>query len=326
MTILPTRAKLRGMDTIAGLGVPLLGTLAAIVLLGKGADFFVDGAAQIARKFNISELVIGLTLVGFGTSAPEFAVSIGAVLTGRPDISVGNIIGSNTFNLGFILGGCAAVFPIATSRELVYRDGAFLIVVTLLLGFFLQDLHLARWEGATMMVLLVVYLGVLFRSRGGDADDTDEHEYVKFWGLKSFGGLLMILGGAHLLVESSSEVARVFGMSEWAIGVTIVAAGTSAPEVVTCLAAALKGRHGISAGALIGSDLYNLLGVLGLASFIAPMTVGESAGSSVVLLVGMVILAVVFMRSGWRIGRREGLALVSINLVRWGMDIGLVTW
>jgi cation:H+ antiporter len=183
-----------------------------------------------------------------------------------------------------------------------------------------------------MMLLLFGYLGVLFRWGGKTCGENDEEDEASEQDapnngvVRSLLGLVMIVGGAHLLVECASDVARVFGMSEWAIGVTIVAAGTSAPELVTCLVAALKGKHGISAGALIGSDLYNLLGVLGLASFLAPMSVDESAKSSVFLLIAMVTLVVVFMRSGWRVGRREGIALVGINLVRWGMDIGVVSW
>ena len=161
------------------LGIQVLGMAVAVVLLGKGADLFVDGAAQIARKMNISELVIGLTLVGFGTSAPEFAVSIGAALTGRPDMSVGNIVGSNIFNLGFILGGCAAIAPISCSKQLVFRDGFFLIAVTSGLAFFISDLQLERWEGALMMALLVGYLALLFFKSGdapADHEDHAEHE------------------------------------------------------------------------------------------------------------------------------------------------------
>ena len=320
------------MDIAASLILQILGLLGSIVLLWKGADLFVDGAVQIARRFKISELAIGLTLVGFGTSAPEFAVSIGAALTGRPDISVGNIVGSNIFNLGFILGGCAAVFPMLTSRKLVYRDGLFLIVVTVGLAFFIGDLTLSRWEGALMILLLTGYLVALFRERSSFDDEAEEgdqqgHQAEGRWGiLLGFVGLLMVLGGAHLLVLCASHMARAAGMSEWVIGVTIIAAGTSAPELVTCLAAAFKGKHGMSVGALIGSDLYNLLGVLGVASLISPLQIDPAGRSSVYLLVAMVTLVVFFMRTGWKIRRWEGLTLVGINLVRWLMDMGAVSW
>ncbi len=306
--------------------IQLLGMALSVALLGKGADLFVDGASQIARKMNISELAIGLTLVGFGTSSPEFAVSIGAALTGRPDLSVGNIVGSNIFNLGFILGGCAIVAPIACSRQLVFRDGLFLIAVTSALGFFISDLELTRIEGGIMVALLVGYLGFLFFNNSGfESGEEVEEVNISPWTIPlGLVGLLMVLGGAHLLIECASEVARNFGMSEWAIGVTIVAAGTSAPELVTCLVAALKGKHGISAGTLIGSDLYNLLGVLGVASLITPMTVDPSGKTSVFLLVAMVVLVVCFMRSGWKISRAEGTFLVSLNLVRWLTDMGVL--
>ncbi len=317
------------MDIAASLTLQILGILVSIVLLWRGADLFVDGAVQIARRFKISEVAIGLTLVGFGTSAPEFAVSIGAALTGRPDISVGNIVGSNIFNLGFILGGCAAIFPMLTSRKLVYRDGLFLIGVTTGLAFFLGDLTLSRWEGALMLLLLGGYLVSLFRDRSSSDDEPEEetHGAEGRWGIPlGFVGLLMVLGGAHLLVLCASHVARAAGMTEWAIGVTIIAAGTSAPELVTCLAAAFKGKHGMSVGALIGSDLYNLLGVLGVASMINPLQIDPAGRSSVYLLVAMVTLVVVFMRTGWKIRRREGLTLVGINVMRWLTDMGALSW
>ena len=321
-----THLKFVSMVNSMEVGIQILGMAVAVVFLGKGADLFVDGAAQIARKMNISELVIGLTLVGFGTSAPEFAVSIGAALTGRPDMSVGNIVGSNIFNLGFILGGCAAIAPIACSKQLVFRDGFFLIAVTSLLAFFIGDLQLERWEGIVMMALLVCYLVLLF-FKGGDVEEhAQDHDISKWCVPLGFAGLLMVLGGAHLLVECASGIARAYGMSEWAIGVTIVAAGTSAPEMVTCLAAALKGKHGISAGTLIGSDLYNLLGVLGLAAFITPMSVSPTGKVSVFILVGMVLMVVAFMRTGWKISRAEGIFLVSLNLVRWLGDMGVINF
>ena len=186
---------------------------------------------------------------------------------------------------------------------------------------FIEDLTITRWEGITMMVLLVAYMGILFWQRVPmeEGDHTGQATWKDL--PLGLGGLGLILVGAHILVECATVLAKLGGMSDWAIGVTIVAAGTSAPELVTAMSAVLKGRHGISAGTLIGSDLYNLLGVLGLASFIHPLTVSESGQGSVMLLVGMVVVVVYIMRTGWSVSRREGMFLVVVNLIRWWFDM-----
>ncbi|MEZ4272800.1 MAG: calcium/sodium antiporter [Myxococcota bacterium] len=298
--------------------------LIAVVLLWKGADILVDAAANIARRWNVSELVIGLTLVALGTSAPEFAVSIGAALAGQSDISVGNIVGSNTFNLGFILGGCAAMRAIATHRTIVRRDGLFLLAITIVFTVLIRDLELSRQDGVIMCILLIAYSVVLFRYRQDTSEPTEEiHPAASLWVdlLKTAVSLVMVMGGAKLLVDGASSLAREFGMSEWAIGVTIVAAGTSAPELVTAFNATLKGKHGISAGGLIGSDIYNILGVLGVASLIKPLGISDDNLSSVYIMVLMVALVLLFMRTQWRISRWEGLVLIAINIVRWWWDV-----
>lgn len=295
--------------------------LIAIGLLWKGADYLVESASRIAASLGISELIIGLTVVAFGTSAPEFAVTITAALRHQSDISVGNIVGSNIFNLGFILGSVAMVKSIAASRKLVYRDGSFMIFVTLLLLFFFRDLHLQRYEGVTLVALLAVYLVYLFIRREPLESEDIDHEKAT---LKDYIilplSIAAVVSGGHFLVESASFLARSAGISEWVIGVTIVAAGTSAPEMATSLAAVVKGKHGLSAGNLIGSDLFNILGVLGLAGILNPMEINASAMSSLYMLVGMVALVFLFLRTGWRISRLEGGILVTIGLVRWFMD------
>jgi cation:H+ antiporter len=242
---------------------------------------------------------------------------------------VGNVVGSNIFNLGFILGGCALIRPILTSRPLVYRDASVLIAITVLLGFFISDLDITRVEGLIMLGGLAAYLTLLYWQRvplghdeGGGAEDDaeDDGSIPKDLGI-AVVALAMIIGGSEALVWGASGLARAFGMSEWTIGVTVVAAGTSAPEVVTSLTAVLKGKHGISAGGLIGSDVFNLLGVLGVASTIHPMVVAQSSRGSVFLLIGMVVLTTIFMRSGWQVSRREGFALVAIAALRWYADM-----
>jgi cation:H+ antiporter len=294
--------------------------VATILGLWWGAVWVVEAASRIAKRLGVSELIIGLTVVAMGTSAPEFAVTVGAALKGQGDISIGNVVGSNIFNLGFILGGVALVRAITTSRSLVYRDGAVMIGITFLLLFFLRDLTMDRWEGAILFTLLLVYIGYLIYSREPMEEDIPEGDFQWLDIPRLLAGLALIVTSGHFLVESASSLARAFGVSEWVIGVTIVAAGTSAPELVTSLIAVLRGRYGISAGNLIGSDIFNLLGVLGLAALLRPMSIDASAYSSMYLLSGMVIMVVIMMRTGWKISRWEGGLLVLINLVRWWMD------
>ncbi|RME28785.1 MAG: sodium:calcium antiporter [Deltaproteobacteria bacterium] len=296
---------------------------ASIVLLWKGSDWLVESAARIGRAVGMSDLTIGLTIVAFGTSAPEFAVTLSAAITGRSDISVGNVVGSNIFNLGFILGGCALFRALKTSRRIVLRDGGLLIVVSLLLLYMLRDSHLSRIEGGVLLFGLFAYLVVLFyqRKETGGADEDIPTGRATWRDAPLFlAGLAGVIGGGHLLVVSASDIARAMGISEWVIAVTIVAAGTSAPEFATSLTAAAKGRHGMSLGNLIGSDLFNLFGVLGVAGLVRDMNVAPDAFSSVAMLVGMCVIVVVFMRTGWRISRLEGALLVAIGVLRWILD------
>jgi cation:H+ antiporter len=229
-------------------------------------------------------------------------------------------VGSNIFNLGFILGGCAAIREIETTPSLVWRDGIFLLCVSSLLVLMLKDLTLSSKEGAILLTLLILYLAFLFQRKVPleeveTGDEATMRDVVYF-----LLGIAAVVGGGHLLVHSAVALATAFGISEWVIGVTIVAAGTSAPEFATSLVAALKGRYGISAGNLIGSDLYNLLGVLGLAGTLRPLTIDQAGLGSLYILVGMVLLVVVFMRTGFRVSRAEGLTLVVVSLIRWVHD------
>jgi cation:H+ antiporter len=296
--------------------------IASIVGLAYGATFIVDSAARMARHFGVSELIIGLTIVAVGTSAPEFAVTISAAVSGQADISVSNIVGSNIFNLGFILGGVVAVRAIATTPKIVYRDGGMLIVATLVLLFFMRDLQLQPWEGGVLLLLMFVYMLYLYTQRDVDLEELPDGDFrwrdVPLFVL----GLAMVVVGGEFLVDSATAVARLLGMSDWVIGVTIVAAGTSAPEMATSLVGVLRGHSDISIGNLIGSDLFNLMGVLGLAGVIqtSPMVIDSAGWSSLLLLSGMVIFVVILMRVGWKLNRWEGVMLILINLLRWIYD------
>jgi cation:H+ antiporter len=295
--------------------------LAAVAALWKGADNLVDSASRLACTIGCSDLVIGLTIVAFGTSAPEFAVTINAALNQLPDISVGNIVGSNIFNLGFILGSVAIVRSIKSTKMLIYRDGFFLIFVTLLLLFFFRDNHLSRYEGIILMSLLLSYLAFLFIKKEVHEEDEIIHEKSTWKDAIILPvSIATVIAGGYFLVDSASFLAIKAGISQWVIAVTIVAAGTSAPEMATSLAAVLKGKHGMSAGNLIGSDLFNIIGVLGLAGILHPMHINPSAYSSLLMLSGMCILVVVFLRTGWILSRKEGMILVAIGMARWVID------
>ena len=291
--------------------------LVCVGVIAKGATWLVDSASKIAKRLGISELVIGLTILALGTSAPEFAVSILAALKGVGNIAIGNIVGSNIFNLGFILGGTAIIHSLKTSRILIVRDGFFLLFGTFILLFFLWDLTLTKFEGGVLFSLLILYLGYLYVKR--EPLETKQVMDKMYWGdpLMLIGGLAMVLVGAHFMVESAINLARYMGVSEWVIGATVIAAGTSAPEFATSLAAALRSRYGMSVGNLIGSDIFNLFGVLGVAGILNNITVSLDARMHLVFLSLMVALVLVFMRTGWVVSRREGYILVMIGLVRW---------
>ncbi len=295
--------------------------LIALILLWKGADNLVESAAKIAYTLGISQLVIGLTVVAFGTSAPEFVVTLNAAIRGESNISVSNVIGSNIFNLGFILGGVAIIQTIKTTPKLVWRDGMVLLSTVIAILLFLWDLKLERWEALILFAGLIVYILFLYIKREPveelevELEKATWKEYVRL-----IISIVVVILGGHLLVEGAVGIAKIVGISDWVIGVTIVAAGTSAPEFATSLMATLRGHHGLSAGNLIGSDLFNLMGVLGLAGLIRPMTVSHHAHSSTLMLVGMIVFVLILMRTGWKISRWEGILLVVINLVRWILD------
>jgi len=295
--------------------------LICFVALWLGAQWLVDSSVRLAKRLGLSEIVIGLTVVALGTSAPEFAVTIGAALRGHESISIANVVGSNIFNIGFILGGCAVVGIINTKPTLVWRDGLLLLAVTFGLSLMLQDGRLARWEGILLAALLLGYLGYLFVQREPLDEEIPTGRATWRDGPMLLGGLVLIVGGGHFLVESSVKLAQAVGLSNWVIGMTVIAAGTSLPEFVVSLVAVLKKHHGISAGNLIGSNIFNTLGVLGTAGAIRPLTVDDSAMASLLMLIGITALVLLFMRTNWRLTRNEGAILILASAAAWGYNL-----
>jgi len=307
----------------------LLLIIASAGLLALAAKVVVDSAVALAKRMGISELVMGLTVVAAGTSAPEFGVTLVAAFRGQAEISVGNIVGSNIFNLGFILGGAALLGTIPIAREMVLRDAAVLVGSSLLLvalvGF---DLTVSHWDGWILFSLLIGYLSLIWyqrRDRIRPPFPREVRELQKTLPFREAGrlllGLVSVGMASHILVRSATVVAQAMGLSEWVIAVTIVAAGTSLPEVATTLAGVARRHYAVGFGNVIGSDIFNQLGVLGLAGILERMEVAPAARGSLLGLAGMTILALILMRSGWRLSRPEGLVLVAVAALRWVLDI-----
>ncbi len=296
--------------------------LVSCIALGCGANWLVDSAARLARKYGVSDLVIGLTIVAFGTSAPEFAVTVAGAIAGNDNVSVANVVGSNIFNIGLILGSCAILTPLCVSPLLVKRDGMVLAAITGLLCYMLYDLSLGRLEGIALFAILLGYLGYLIVKKDTSMVEEEEidHDPAKNsdWLLLAFA-LVTICAGGNALVFGATEVARYFGMSEWLIGMTVVAAGTSMPELVVSLTAVLKKNHGISVGNLVGSNLFNTLGVLGVAVAINPLTIDRVGMLTTMLLVPLTILVLLCMWTGKKVSRIEGAIIFAAGL-------GIMVW
>jgi cation:H+ antiporter len=328
----------------------------SIMLLWKGADWVVEGASAVASRVGLSELVIGMTIVALGTSAPEIVVSLVAAFRGQSDIAVANVVGSNICNTGLILGMCAAVYSVRTSPTIVRRDLPCLIGATLLLMLFLANGTLGWIEGLAMVTLLACYIAYVIRVDGSDGTAAALAESVPVhsgqapdsrkdgpWGalravlaghessspwmsyIQLALGLACVLIGARLLVGAATTIARDLGLSDWVIGVTVVAGGTSLPELATSFVAAKRGHAGMVIGNLVGSDLFNCLAVLGLAGMVSGLTVDTEAQTGLLMMLAMLSLLLVFMRSGWRLSHLEGVALVGLALARWGYDISTAT-
>lgn len=246
--------------------------LVGFLLLVKGADWFVEGAAGIARKLGISQLVIGLTIVAMGTSMPEAAVSITAALNRNAGITIGNIVGSNILNILIILGITAVITNVAIQKSTLFYEIPFMIGITILLMIFgITDSKVTLIEGVIFWILFIMFLGYLFvMSKKGIDQEEEEVKDIPAWKCILFmliGGI-MVVKGSDFAVSGASEMARFFGMSERFIGLTIVAFGTSLPELVTSVTAAKKGNAGIAIGNIVGSNIFNILFVIGATALI----------------------------------------------------------
>ncbi|MDZ3824309.1 MAG: calcium/sodium antiporter [Pseudoxanthomonas sp.] len=301
--------------------ISLLWFLLGLVLLVAGAELLVRGASRLALAAGVSPLVAGLTVVAFGTSSPELAVSIGAALGGQGDLSLGNVVGSNIFNVLFILGLSALVVPLVVARQLVRLDVPLMVALSVLVLVLAHDGRIGRLDGALLASLLAIYLVFLvgrsrreaqFDGTAAPAAGVDAGGRAAGWPWQLamvVAGLVLLVLGARWLVDAAVAFALLMGVSELVVGLTIVAAGTSLPELVTSVVAALRGERDIAVGNVVGSNLFNLAGVLGAAALVAPGGIAVSGPAIAFDLPVMVVVAFaclpVFLTGGV-ISRAEG--------------------
>lgn len=308
--------------------------IAGLVVLVASGEVMVRGAAGIALKANISPLVVGLTVVSIGTSAPELFASVTAALEGNPGLSIGNVVGSNIANLALVLGITAAIYPIPVSRGLLVFDGPIMVGVTVLLMIFMWNGELSRWEGIVLVVLMILFIGAqLVRSNQekrreraaraaaiADGTASESVEEFKGFGTKSYwylillvvGGCVGLYFGSDWFVAGASAIADDLGVSDHVIGVTVVAFGTSVPELAASVIAALRKQTDISIGNLIGSNIFNILSVLGITTVISEMKVDPAVlASDVWWMLGIALLIFPLIRMGYKVVRWEGFLLLT---------------
>lgn len=291
--------------------------LVGFVLLIKGADFFVDGASSIAGKLKVPSLIIGLTVVSMGTSMPELAVSVSASISGDNGISLGNVVGSNIFNLLMVVGIAAMIIPIQSDKEILKRDMPISILITAVLMAILMDGHLSRLDAAILLVLFAGYMYILIRSALKNRVE-GENPKIYSWTKSiviSIIGLAAIIGGGQLVVNSAKTIAASLGMDDTLIGLTVVAIGTSLPELVTSVVAARKGDSGIAMGNVIGSNIFNILFILGTAGVIKPMDADNAFFIDSGILIGVSAMMLLFAFTKRKTGRVEGAIAVGVYVL-----------
>lgn len=294
------------------------------VLLIKGADYFVEGASNIAVKLNVSPLLVGLTIVALGTSSPEATVAILAALEGSPGVVLGNVIGSNIVNITVVVGLTALIAPLTVQSETVRKEIPFAMLAAIVLMILMADVALQgaganiinRGDGIIILLFFSVFLYYVFemarknRSSTVEKVDADTGESWLKNILFTIGGLIAIIIGGEIVVSSATEIALSLGMSEALVGLTIVAIGTSLPEIMTSVTAALKGKGDMAIGNVVGSNIFNIFFVTGTASTVAPIAAESKLFFDGWVMVGLTVLLLIFSRTHFKIGRREGAVLL----------------
>jgi len=310
--------------------------VAGFLLLVAGGDSLVRGAVAIARRIGVSPLLIGLTLVGFGTSTPELLTSVQAALVGSPGIAVGNVVGSNTANILLILGFAALISPLRTSPDAFRRDGTVVLLSALACAGVVLSGYLDRTVGVVLVALLITYILYTYRRERVVHDASAMmHEAeasaaepaptrLRVAALFTIGGLALTLLGARFLVDGAIELARAAGVSETIVGLTIVAVGTSLPELVTSVMAAVRRQSDVAFGNIVGSNIYNILGILGVTAIVRPIPVPpEIAHVDIWVMLLATVLLLVFSVTGWRVTRTEGGVLLASYIAYVGYLISI---
>ncbi|MBQ4022682.1 MAG: calcium/sodium antiporter [Prevotella sp.] len=298
--------------------------LIGAVLVLWGADRLTDGATALAQRLGVPQIVIGLTVVAMGTSMPEFFVSLMSAIKGTSDIAVGNVLGSNTFNTLAIVGITAMVAPMTISKNTVRKDMPFSVVASLALLLMCIDGEVSRWDAAILFVGFMVFLGyTLYLARKGVAQNVEvvKLENMSYWkacGLMLLGLACLVLG-SHLFVDGATEVARSLGIPDAVIGLTIVALGTSLPELATSVVAARKGQSAIAIGNVIGSNVFNILMILGITGLVLPMDIHSITSVDFAVLLGSITLLWLFCYTKYTVEKWEGgvLTLAYVVYVGW---------
>lgn len=303
--------------------IALFQAIAGLCILYFGGETLVRGAVALASRLGLSSLAIGLTVVAFGTSAPELAVSLNAVMNNASDISLGNIIGSNIANIGLILGLSAVISPLVVQAKIIRMDAPIMITSMLLAVVFLLDNQISRLEGLILATALIAYIAFTFLQARKEPELVQE-EYLQ--GIPQsrgrlaidlgliFLGLGLLIAGGKLLVMAAVSIALLFGMSEAVIGLTIVALGTSLPELTATLVAARRGYGDIAIGNIIGSNIFNVLGILGITALITPLQTGNILWADIICMVLLCLLTYLFLFSRSKVERYEGILLVLLYI------------
>ncbi|MBR4182419.1 MAG: calcium/sodium antiporter [Lachnospiraceae bacterium] len=328
---MPGGSKLENLINTLPIPVVFLFLIAGFALLIKGADFFVEGSSAVAHKFKVPSIIIGLTVVAMGTSLPETAVSVTASIAGKNSLAISNVTGSNIFNIIMVIGVCALLTPVAVQKETLKRDLPFSALCACLLGALgilsfgdPAGMTLGNLDGIILLTLFVIYLSFLVittlkaRKSASDKDEADEGDETKknlpIWLSLIFivGGAAAIVVGGDLTVDSASRIAMAFGMSETLVGLTIVSIGTSLPELVTSVVAAHKNEVDMALGNAIGSNVFNILMVLGIAAAISPVTMLKENVIDIAVLLCITLVVWVFAYTKKQINRIEGGVMVAM--------------
>lgn len=303
--------------------ISIIFVVVGVALVLWGADRLTDGATALAQRMNVPQIVIGLTVVAMGTSMPEFFVSMVSAIKGTPDLAVGNVVGSNIFNTMLIVGISAAVAPMAISRSAVRKDIPFAVVATLMLSVMCMDGNISRTDAGILFALFIVFMVYTLRLARKGAVDVEEKKKEDLSVVMSsvfiIVGLACLIGGSNLFVNGASAIAKALNVSDAVIGLTVVAMGTSLPELATSVVAARKGRSAMAMGNVIGSNVFNILMILGVTGMITPMQIeGITMTDMGVMLVGMVLVWM-FSYTKYKVARWEGFVLAA-------MFVGYMAW